>query len=186
MPSQRARETVGYPPAMDSPDGQPGATPGSTASATWEFLEIVAAVILAAESLRVIGSVVSGIIDGATTHVGVFNQRQLVGGAMERAANFSDGPGIVLLLISLALLWGRAEYWTSRIDLSTGSAGSGDLPAEAVQARRLATLARWMSWLFVLAALGAVAFLAGDILVTTSSGASTSHQAQAYANDAFT
>ena len=155
-------------------------------SAGWELLEILAVVILAAESLRILGSVISGIINGATAHVGLYGQQQLVGSAMERAANFSDGPGIVLLLVILALLWWRAEYWTNRIRVAAArGAPDGDVPPEAVQARRLWLLARWATVLFTLAALGAIAFLVGDILVNTAGGVPSSNQWQAYANDSF-
>jgi hypothetical protein len=158
---------------------------GSGGTARWEFLEILAVVILAAESLRVVGSVIAGIVNAASTHTAVYGEQRLVGSAMERAANFSDGPGIVLLLISVGLLWWRAEYWTARITRTTGGLHDGGLPAEAVQALRLQTLARWASVLFTLAALGAIAFLLGDILVNTAGGVSSASQAQSYANDTF-
>jgi hypothetical protein len=162
------------------------ASAGSPARSAWEFLEILAVVILAAESLRMLGSVISGVIYAATAHVGVFGDQQLVGSAMERMANFSDGPGIVLLLISLALLWWRAEYWTARINRTTGQGvRDGALPAEAIQAHRLRTLARWAMTLFVLAGVGAVAFLVGDILVNVAGGVPTSDQWQAYFSDSF-
>ena len=102
----------------------PAAAPGAAPRAAWEFLEILATVILAAESLRVVGSLVSGIIFGATAHVGPFGNQRLVGSAVVRAVSFSDGPGLVLLLLSFALLWWRAEYWTNRVDPPAG-AGTG-------------------------------------------------------------
>jgi hypothetical protein len=155
-------------------------------SARWEFLELLAVVILAAESLRIVGSVVSGLINALSTHVGVYREQQLAGSAMERAANFADGPGIVLLLVSLALLWWRAEYWTARVTRSSApGARDGELFAEATQALRLGRLARWACVLFVLAALGAASFLIGDILVNTAGGVSGADQWQAYANDSF-
>jgi hypothetical protein len=145
----------------------------------WEFLEILATVILAAESLRVVGSVVSGVIFATTSHVGPFGEQQLVGSAMVRAANFSDGPGIVLLLVSLALVWWRAEYWTKQLG------PDGAVRAAAIQVRRLRSLARWATSLFTLAAAGAVAFLIGNILVNTAGGVPTSDQWQAYFSDSF-
>jgi hypothetical protein len=156
------------------PDGVPSS--GAAARGGWEFLEILATVILAAESLRVVGSVVSGIIFAATAHVGPFGEQQLVGSAMVSAANFSDGPGIVLLLVSFALLWWRAEYWTKQV---------GAHAAAAVQAHRLRSLARWATGLFTLAAAGALAFLIGNILVNTAGGVPTSDQWQAYFSDSF-
>jgi hypothetical protein len=155
-------------------------------SAKWEFFELVAVVILAAQSLRFAGSVVSGVINAVTTHVGVYGEQQLVGSAMERAANFADGPGIVLLLVSLALLWWRAEHWTARVDRSTeAGVHDGALSAEAIQALRLGSLGRWAGVLFTLTALGAASFLIGDILVNTAGGVSGADQWQAYANDGF-
>ena len=148
---------------------------------TWEFLEILATVILAAESLRVVGSAVSGIIFATTTHVGPFGQQQLIGTAMVSAANFSDGPGIVLLLLSFGLLWWRTEYWTKRV----GHSGAQGSSLEVVQLRRLRALARWASGLFMLAAVGAVSFLVGNILVNTAGGVPTHDQWQAYASDSF-
>ena len=163
-----------------------GASTGDPARSAWEFLEILAVVILAAESLRIVGSVISGAIYAATAHAGAFGDQQLVGSAMERLANFSDGPGIVLLLISLALLWWRAEYWTARIVLTMASnARDGALPMEAVQAHRLRALARWAATLFLLAAVGAIAFLIGDVLVNTAGGVPGSDQWQAYFSDSF-
>jgi hypothetical protein len=169
--------------AAGSPDDAVETLGGGTAR--WEFLEILAVVILAAESLRVVGSVIAGIINAASTHTTLYGEQRLVGSAMERAANFSDGPGIVLLLISLGLLWWRAEYWTARITHTAGGRRDGGLPAEAVQALRLGTLARWAMALFALAAAGAVAFLIGDILINTAGGVSSANQAQSYANDTF-
>lgn len=141
--------------------------------------------ILAAESLRVVGSVVAGIINAASTHTSLYGEQRLVGSAMERAANFSDGPGIVLLLISVGLLWWRAEYWTARITRTADGLHDGGIPAEAVQALRLRTLARWATALFALAALGAIAFLVGDVLVNTAGGVTSANQAQSFANDTF-
>ena len=155
-------------------------------AAGWEFLEILAVVILVAESLRIVGSVVSGIIDGASTHLGTSGQQLLVGSAMQRAANFADGPGIVLLLVSLALLWWRAEHWTERVRRSAAvGVHDGALGAEAIQVQRLGSLARWSAGLFALAAVGAIAFLIGDILVNTIAGVTSSTQWQSYANDTF-
>jgi hypothetical protein len=156
------------------------------ATAGWEFLEVLAVVILAAQSLRIVGSVVSGLINGLSTHLGVYRTQQLVGSAMERAANFADGPGIVLLLVSLALLWWRAEYWSTRVARSTApGVHDGALGAEVTQALRLGAVSQWARALFLLAALGAAAFLAGDILVNTAGGVSRANQWQAYANDSF-
>ena len=109
---------------------------GAAARGGWEFLEILATVILAAESLRVVGSVVSGIIFAATAHVGPFGEQQLVGSAMVSAANFSDGPGIVLLLVSFALVWWRAEYWTKQV----GPDGAVRAAAIASRSSALATV----------------------------------------------
>jgi hypothetical protein len=163
-------------------DNQDPISADSTVSArsTWELLEILAVIILAAESLRVIGSAVSGVIFATTAHVGPFGQQQLIGTAMVSAANFSDGPGIVLLLLSFGLLWWRTEYWTKRVH--SGARGN---PVEAIQLRRLRSLARWASTLFTLAATGALAFLVGNILVNTAGGVPTSDQWQAYASDSF-
>jgi hypothetical protein len=157
-----------------------GADSTVSARSTWELLEILAVVILAAESLRVVGSAVSGIIFATTAHVGPFGQQQLIGTAMVSAANFSDGPGIVLLLLSFGLLWWRTEYWTKRVH-----SGAHGTPLEAIQLRRLRSLARWASALFTLAAIGALAFLVGNILVNTAGGVPTSDQWQAYASDSF-
>jgi len=169
--------------ATSAPGGQSNPGPDT---AGWEFLEILAVVILVAEALRIVGSVVSGIIDGASTHLGTSSQQLLVGSAMQRAANFADGPGIVLLLVSLALLWWRAEHWTERVRRSTADGGhDGGLPAEAIQVQRLGSLARWSAGLFTVAALGAIAFLIGDILVNTVAGVTSSTRWQSYANDTF-
>jgi hypothetical protein len=158
-----------------------GADSTVSARSTWEFLEILATVILAAESLRVIGSAVSGIIFAATAHPGPFGQQQLIGTAMVSAANFSDGPGIVLLLLSFGLLWWRTEYWTKQV----GRSSAHGAPVEAIQLRRLRSLSRWASTLFTLAAIGAVSFLVGNILVNTAGGVPTADQWQAYASDSF-
>lgn len=103
-----------------------------------------------------------------------------------RAANFSDGPGIVLLLVSFALVWWRADYWTKQVRRSTES-GADDraATAEAVQVGRLRSLARWATILFALAGTGAISFLVGNILVNTAGGVPTSYQWQAYASDLF-
>jgi hypothetical protein len=159
-----------------------GAESTVSGRSTWEFLEVLATVILAAESLRVIGSAVSGIIFATTAHPGPFGQQRLIGTAMVSAANFSDGPGIVLLLLSLGLLWWRTEYWTKQ---AGHSSGPGATPIEAIQLRRLRSLSRWASTLFTLAATGAVSFLVGNILVNTAGGVPTSDQWQAYASDSF-
>jgi len=172
---------------MNGPADPVGAaSTGGSPRRAWEFLEILATVILGAESLRVVGSVVSGIIFAATAHVGPFGDQQLVGSAMVKVANFSDGPGIVLLLVSFALLWWRVEYWTTQVrhSIEHGSHDRG-LPAEAIQLRRLRSLARWATTLFALVATGALAFLIGNILVSTACGVSTSVQWQAYASDTF-
>jgi hypothetical protein len=162
----------------------PAAAPGAAPRAAWEFLEILATVILAAESLRVVGSLASGIIFGATAHVGPFGNQRLVGSAVVRAVSFSDGPGLVLLLLSFALLWWRAEYWTNRVD---PPAGAGNRPpgAAVVQLRRLGGLARWAMILFALVAAGALAFLVGNILVNTAGGVPTNDRWEAYASDSF-
>jgi hypothetical protein len=159
---------------------------GSPASAKWELLEMLAAVILAAESLRIVGSVTAGIINGATASAGSIGQSHLIGGAMETATGYSDGPGIVLLLVSLALLWWRAEYWTGRLRHSVQAGfAAGDRPAEATQLHRLRSLTRWTVGLFILAAAGAVAYFVGNVLVLTAGGVSSGTQWTGLANDAF-
>jgi len=165
--------------------GSSAASGGSSAS--WEFLEVLAAVILAAESLRIVGSLIAGIINGLTTSAGLAGSQHVIGNAIDVAANYSDGPGIVLLLVSLAMLWWRAEYWTARLRSSADAGGvDGDLPTEGVQVHRLRALTRWALVLFIFAAAGAVAWLVGDVLVITSSHVSSSVQWQAYADDLFT
>jgi hypothetical protein len=151
-----------------------GADSAGPPRGSWEFLEILATIVLGAESLRVVGAVVSGVIFATTAHVGPFGNQQLVGSAMQAAASFSDGPGIVLLLVSFALVWWRAEYWTKQVG-----------PAAVIQLGRLGFLARWATVLFALAAAGAASFLIGNILVNTAGGVPTSDQWQAYANDTF-
>ena len=56
-PSAPTAETTGSPGARPA-----GKSPGGSG---WELLEVLAAVILAAESLRIIGSLVAGILDGS-------------------------------------------------------------------------------------------------------------------------
>gem|GEM_PF-4320937 len=173
--------------------GIPDAATGSAAvrgqrssGASWEFLEILATVILAAESLRIIGSLIAGVINGATTPVGIVGNQHVIGNAIEVAANYSDGPGIVLLLVSLAMVWWRAEFWTERLRASAAAGGAdGELPTEGVQVHRLRGLGRWALILFIFATAGAVAYLVGNVLVTTSDHLSSSVQWQAYADDLF-
>ncbi len=154
--------------------------------ASWEFLEILAAIILAAESLRIVGSVIAGVIDGLTTPVGLAGNTHVIGNAIEVAANYSDGPGIVLLLVSLAMVWWRAEHWTERLRTSAAAGGmDGELPTEGIQVRRLKGLGRWAMLLFIFAFAGAVAYLIGDVMVATSSHLSNSALWQTYADDLF-
>ncbi len=161
--------------------------PTEDSGAGWEFLEILAAVILAAESLRIVGSLIAGFIYGLTTSAGPVGNQHLFGSAIDVAANYSDGPGIVLLLVSLAMLWWRAEHWTARLRASAAAGGvDGELPIEGVQVHRLRALTRWALVLFIFAAVGAIAWLVGDVLVTTSGHLSSSVQWQAYADDLFT
>ncbi len=165
----------------------PGRAPaGSSADARWELLEILSVVILAAESLRIVGSIVAGTVYGLSRPVGLLGQQRLIGNAMAAAANFSDGPGIVLLLLSLALLWWRVEYWTQRVRRSVGERGrDGGFVGEAVQAKRLRVLASWAVVLFGLATAGAIAYLAGNVLVNTVTGIAASSRWIAFANDSF-
>jgi len=161
--------------------------PGGGSSAGWEFLEVLAAVILAAESLRIVGSLIAGMINGLTTPAGLAGTQHTIGNAIDVAANYSDGPGIVLLLVSLAMLWWRAEYWTARLRASADAGGvDGELPTEGIQVHRLRALTRWAVVLFIFAVAGAIAWLVGDVLVTTSGHLSSSVQWQAYADDLFT
>jgi hypothetical protein len=151
--------------------------------AKWELLEILAVVILAAESLRIVGSVVAGIINGLNTLGG---QQRVIGGAMETAANFSDGPGIVLLLLTLGMIWWRAEHWTGRLRRTLAApAPDGGLPEEADQLHRLRELARWTTLLFLFACAGAVAYVVGNVLVVSAPGTVNSARWQAYSLDSF-
>jgi hypothetical protein len=163
-----------------------GASGPVTAAARWELLEILSVVILAAISVRVLGSVVAGFIYGLGTKAGVVPGQRIVGNAFEMAAGFADGPGIVLLLISLGLLWWRAQYWVGRLEVSLAGGGSdrGE-PDEAVQLRRLQRLASFATALLVLGAIGAVAFVVGDGLATTAGGLSSTVQWDAFANAWF-
>jgi len=164
----------------------PSSANTSTDGAGWEFLEILAAVILAAESLRIIGSVIAGIIDATTGPSLAIGQQRLVGNAIESAANFSDGPGIVLLLLTLGMVWWRATHWTERLHNSRASGiAAGDLGVEALQVRRLRGLTRWVLALFILASLGALAYVVGSIVVNTAGGVTTGLQWQAYSDDLF-
>jgi hypothetical protein len=139
---------------------------------------------LAAESLRIIGSLVAGIINGLAVP-GVLGARAL-GNAIEVAANYSDGPGIVLLLVSLAMLWWRAEHWAGRLERSTSDGGlDGELPVEGTQVHRLRGLTRWNLILFLFATAGAIAYLVGNVIVTNAQHVSNSAQWQGYADDLF-
>jgi hypothetical protein len=156
------------------------------AVAKWELLEILAVVILAAESLRIVGAVVAGIINGVNAHAGLGGQQGVIGGAMETAANFSDGPGIVLLLLSLAMIWWRAEHWSGRLRVTLAASNpDGGLPEEAAQLHRLRSLARWVTILFALACAGAVAYVVGNVLVVSAHGTVASTRWQAYSLDSF-
>src|ERR1700728_33425 len=136
------------------------------AAAKWELLEILAAVILAAQSLRIVGAVVAGIINGVNAHAGLGGQQSVIGGAMETPATFADGPGIVFLLLTLAMIWWRAEHWTGRLRRTLAApTPDGRLPEEATQIHRLRFLSRWITLLFVLACAGAVAYVVGNVLV---------------------
>jgi len=175
-PGAPATEATGAPGG-----GQAGQAP---AGSGWELLEALAAVILAAESLRIIGSLTAGIINGFAVP-GVLGARAL-GNAIEVAANYSDGPGIVLLLVSLAMLWWRTEHWAARLERSAANGGlDGELPVEGAQVRRLRGLTRWNLILFLFATAGAVAYLVGSVLVTTAQHVSDSAQWQSYADDLF-
>jgi hypothetical protein len=170
----------------DETTGSPGARPAgkSPGGSGWELLEVLAAVILAAESLRIIGSLVAGILDGSAVP-GVLGARAL-GNAIEVAANYSDGPGIVLLLVSLAMLWWRAEHWAGRLEVSAADGGlDGEMPVEGIQVRRLRGLTRWNLILFLFATAGAIAYLVGNVIVTHAQHLSNSAQWQAYADDLF-
>jgi hypothetical protein len=166
--------------------GSPGVDGPVTAAAKWELLEILSVVILVAISVRILGSVVAGLIYGLGTKAGVVPGQRIVGNAFEMAAGFADGPGIVLLLISLGLVWWRAQHWVGRLQasLATNGRDRGE-PDEAVQIRRLQRLASFATVLLVLGAIGAAAFVVGDGLVTTAGGLSSTVQWEAFANAWF-
>lgn len=164
----------------------PGADGPVTAAARWELLEILAVVILAAMTVRILGSVVAGLIYGLATKAGAVPGQRILGNSFEMAAGFADGPGIVLLLISLGLVWWRAQHWAGRLEASIASHGrDGGEPDEAVQLRRLQRLAAFAAALLVLGATGALVFLIGDGLATTAGGLSSSAQWEAFANAWF-
>jgi hypothetical protein len=146
----------------------------------------LAVVILVAISVRILGSVVAGFIYGLGTKAGVVPGQRIVGNAFEMAAGFADGPGIVLLLISLGLVWWRAQHWAGRLEVSLATEGrDGGEPDEAVQLRRLQRLASFATALLVLGAIGALAFVIGDGLATTAGGLSSTAQWDAFANAWF-
>jgi hypothetical protein len=157
-----------------------------TSAARWELLEKLAAVILIAEAVRIIGSIVAGLIYGLTTHAGQIPGQRISGNAIEMAAGFADGPGIVLLLISVGLVWWRAQHWGDRLARSLADQGrDGGEPDEAVQLRRLERLTAFATVLLVLTTIGAVAFLIGDGLATTAGGLASSVEWEAFANAWF-
>jgi hypothetical protein len=177
---------LGYAPVMAPTED--GAVDGGTVTdaAKWELLEVLAGVILAAEAIRILGSVVAGLIYGLATKAGVVPGQRIAGNALEMAAGFADGPGIVLLLISLGLVWWRAQHWAGRLESSLAKHGSdGGEPDEAVQLRRLWRLAAVATGLLLLGAVGALVFVVGDGLVTTAGGLSSSAQWEAFANAWF-
>jgi hypothetical protein len=157
------------------------------ADGSWELLEIVAAVIIVAQALRLVGSVISGIVYGVSTHTGAgFPSQLLLGTTLQTIAGFADGPGLVLLLVSLGLVWWRTAHWSERLDRSIASGGAdGGEPGEAIQLRRLDRLAIGVGWLLVLVAVGAIVFLIGVFLINTVNGEPTSTRVSAFAQGTF-
>lgn len=159
----------------------------TTGGGAWELLEKVALVIVVAEAVRLVGSVVSGVVYGASTHTGPQLQSQaLVGTTLQTIAGFADGPGVILLLVSLGLTWWRTAHWIERLDRTLAARGvAGSEPAEAVQLRRLDRLAAGIGMMLALAALGALLFLVGVFLLNTVHGESAAGRAEAFANGTF-
>jgi|HubBroStandDraft_1064217.scaffolds.fasta_scaffold232258_2 hypothetical protein len=166
-------------PAVAELDARPGGA--------WERLEIVAAVIVAAQAVRVAGAVVSGLVYGFSTHTGPqLSSQQLAGTTLQTIAGFADGPGLVLLLISLGLVWWRTSHWCERLDRSLAArAADGGVPDETVQLRRLDRLATAVGWLLAVVAAGAVLFFVGLVLLNTVHGESSASRVEAFANGAF-
>jgi hypothetical protein len=160
---------------------------GATSGAKWELLEKIAAVIVVAEAVRLVGSVVSGIVYGASTHTGPRLESQAVlGTTFQTVAGFADGPGVILLLVSLGLAWWRTTHWVERLNRSLAGAGSdGAEPDEAVRLRRLDRLATAVGSMLALAAVAALLFLVGVFLLNTVHGQSAASRAEAFANGTF-
>lgn len=159
----------------------------TTHGSAWELLEKVAVVIVAAEAVRLVGSVVAGVVYGTSTHVGPSLPGQfVVGTTLQTVAGFADGPGVILLLVSLGLVWWRTAHWVERLDRSLAVQGSdGGEPDEATQLRRLDRLAAAVGVMLALAALGAASFLVGVFLLNTMHGEPGAGRAEAFANGTF-
>jgi hypothetical protein len=179
------RRTGGSISGDDAEDREAGGL-GPPTGAGWELLEKLAVVILAAETVRIIGSVIAGIIAGTNSTGLHLNGQALVGTALQTGAGFADGPGVVLLLLSLGLVWWRTVHWSERLDRSLADQDAdGGEPAEAIQLRRLDRLAAAAAVLLMVAAIGAVVFLVGVFLLNTLNGEPASASAQAFANATF-
>jgi hypothetical protein len=136
-----------------------GAYPASSFSTPWGLGEILVLVLLIGSSLRLAGALVGAAIGWNALSNSTHGQQ--LGNALIWAGDFADGQGILLLLVSFALIsWNVQRPWPIQAPSS-----------EVTRTRRLLV---WLASLFIVSVVGAAVYAVGNAFFYA--GVGTTHE----------
>ena len=108
-----------------------------------DLVDILTVALIAAQGIRFVTAMVSGVVHG-TFVLPDESHAQSLGVAVQAAADYADGQGVLILLAALGLTWWQLERWSGWLrSYSAVTTGVGDSEAVRIAEIHLARTRRF-------------------------------------------
>jgi hypothetical protein len=130
-----------------------------------DIFEVVGLVALCAMSLRIVGSLIAGVVTLAQGSGFYQDEQERIASFLTWVGAFGEVTGIIILLGLVAFLWWRVDRWADIIDEVEDEPDAGSYRQEA-QSHLLSLRweCRWLRWLLRVTVVGAVILVVPDFL----------------------
>ena len=153
----------------------PAVPPGLGRPKARDLADILTIALITAQATRFVAAIVSGVVHG-TFVLPDESHAQSLGVAVQAAADYADGQGVLILVAALGLTWWQLERWSEWLRyhraLTSDYADSGPLRTAEMHLRRTRRFAVAIAASFLVAAVGAIAYTVGTVLVESGTGLS--------------
>ncbi len=152
-----------------------------------DLAEMLIIALIAAQVIRFVAAIAGGVVHGTFVLPGE-SYRQSLGVAVQGAADYADGQGVLILLAALGLTWWQLERWSNLRYDRRPTSGDDDLrPVRIadIHLRRNRRFAIAIAVNLFLAAVGASVYTVGTVLVQSGTGLSQVAASVSLANGGF-